>query len=90
MLQERGDEGKVELFWEETRKQLMDMGTKCLAKRQHKYLRDMSNGYAALRQRYGREGFRISECDEYRRRCRSRGPEHNDDVYEEIDVGRRT
>ena len=55
MLQERVDEGKVELFWEETRKQLMDMGTKCLPKRQHKYLRDMSNGYAALRQKYGKD-----------------------------------
>ena len=38
MLQERVDEGKVELFWVETQKQLMDMGTKCLAKHQHKYL----------------------------------------------------
>jgi hypothetical protein len=55
LLQERVDEGKVELFWEETRKQLMDMGTKCLPKRQHKYLRDMSNGYAALRQKYGKD-----------------------------------
>ena len=48
-LQERVADGDVELFWKATAQQLMDMGTKCLPIKQHKYLRDVSNGYAAAR-----------------------------------------
>ena len=55
LLQERVDDGEVAPIWKDTTKQLMDMGTKCLPRRQHKYLRDMSNGYTALRMRYGND-----------------------------------
>ena len=55
LLQERVDDGEVAPIWKDTTKQLMDMDTKCLPRRQHKYLRDMSNGYTALRMRYGND-----------------------------------